>query len=557
MKHPLFRVMWLGMTVSNLGTWMNEVGVTWLMATMAPSNLMVALIQTATTLPFFLLSYPAGVMGDICNRRTVLIALHVWLLASAVALTLITARELTTEWWLLLLTFCLGAGNAMMRPSWTANIPSFAPRGELANAITLNSLSTNLSKAAGPAIGGLLVASAGPVAVFALNALSFLFVLGTLIRRHPRAFHVDTRLPPETFSAALRGGLRYTRHDPELRAVLVRCAASFVFISVFWSMLPVIVLRELGSSPQTYGLLVGTTGIGSLLGANLLPVLLRRLTRNQVFGTASTIFALAVLAMAWTRNYAALGLLGLVVGICWIMLFSSLVVASQATAPAWVMARVLALVMLVYGGSVAAGSALWGWLSDLFSVQASIGVAVSGMLLSLLLGRRYPIPQEGHRNLGTPAVPPVAPVSEPDLQRGPLLVTLDYPLRAGRRAAMRERLQRLRLARLRAGAECWQACELPGPPAMLRESFRVPSWLAYLRLQERLTGADRMLESELAELAGAPPVLRHLVLDGDGGDPSRSIPDSELQSGPEDRIIARRDRVSRPPVSPGQQSPRG
>ncbi len=529
MRHSLFRVMWLGMTVSNLGTWMNEVGATWLMASLAPSNLMVALIQTATTLPFFLFAYPAGVMGDICNRRTVLIALHVWLLASAVALTLMTAQEITTEWWLLLLTFFLGAGNAMMRPSWTANIPSFAPRGELSNTITLNSLSTNLSKAAGPAIGGLLVAAAGPTAVFALNALSFLFVLGVLVFRHPRAFHVDTRLPPETFSTALRGGLRYTRHDPELRAVLVRCAASFAFISVFWSMLPVIVLREMGAAPHTYGLLVGTTGIGSLIGAYLIPLLLRRLTRNQVFGAASMIFALALLAIAFTRNYALLALLGLVVGICWIMLFSSIVVASQATAPPWVMARVLALVMLVYGGSAAAGSALWGWLSDVFSVQASIGVAVSGLLLSLLLGRRYPIPQEGHRHLGTSAVPTVVPVPELDLQRGPLLVTLDYPLHHGNRTAMRKRLERLRLARLRAGAERWQACELSGPPAILRESFRTPSWLAYLRLQERLTAADRMIESELAGLAGGPPVLRHLVLDGDDNDPPRSTPDPKFQ----------------------------
>ncbi len=400
---------------------------------------------------------------------------------------------------------------------------------ELSNAITLNSLSTNISKAAGPTIAGLLLAAAGPVAVFALNAASFVFVLGTLVFRHPRAFHVQTQLPAESFATALRAGLRYTRNDPELIALLMRCIGSFLFISVFWSMLPVIVVREMGAGPQTYGLLVGGTGIGSLIGANLLPHLLRRATRNQVFGGASFVFGLALLAMAWTRDYSLLGRCSLVVGICWIMLFSSLVVASQATAPPWVMARVLALVMLVYGGSVAAGSALWGWLSDLFSVQASIGVAVSGMLLSLLLGRRYPIPQEGHRNLGTSAVPMVAPVPELDLQRGPLLVTLDYPVRDGNRAAMRERLERLRLARLRAGAERWQVCELPGPPQILRESFRVPSWLAYLRLQERLTAADRMVESELAGLAGAPPVLRHLEFDGDGSDPSRSIPGPELQ----------------------------
>ncbi len=512
MKHPLFRVMWLGMTVSNLGTWMNEVGVTWLMVSLAPSNLMVALIQTATTLPFFLLSYPAGVMGDICNRRTLLIALHVWLLISAVALTLLTYRELTTEWWLLLLTFCLGAGNAMMRPSWTANIPSFAPRNELANAITLNSLSTNLSKAAGPAIGGILVAAAGPVAVFALNAVSFLFVLGALVFRHPRDFHVDTRLPAESFGAALRGGFRYTRHDPELLAVLVRCLASFLFISVFWSLLPVIVLREMGAAPQTYGLLVGATGIGSLLGANLLPVLLRRLTRNQVFGAATLVFGLALLAIAWTRDYLLLGLLVLVVGICWIMLFSSLVVASQSTAPGWVMARVLALVMLVYGGSVAAGSALWGWLSDLFGVQASIGIAVVGMLASLFLSRRYPIAPDGHRDLGAAAPPPLpAHTADLDHGRGPVMVTLDYRVPAGSRTLVLGQLEQMRLIRQRGGAWFWQVFDDPDRPDTLREIFLVESWIQYLRQRERLTNSARAAEQRLAELAGGPPRIRHFI----------------------------------------------
>lgn len=512
MKHPLFRVMWLGMTVSNLGTWMNEVGVTWLMASMAPSNLMVALIQTATTLPFFLLSYPAGVMGDICNRRTVLIALHVWLLVSAVALTLLCYRELTTEWWLLLLTFCLGAGNAMMRPSWTANIPSFAPRTELANAITLNSLSTNLSKAAGPAIGGVLVAAAGPVAVFALNAVSFVFVLGTLIFHHPRTFHVDTRLPAESFVGALCGGLRYTRHDPELLAVLMRCLASFLFISVFWSMLPVIVLREMGAAPQTYGLLVGATGIGSLIGAYLLPLLLRRLTRNQVFGGASLVFGLTLLAIAWTRNYALLSILTLVVGVCWIMLFSSIVVASQSTAPSWVMARVLALVMLVYGASVAAGSALWGWLSDVLSIKVSISIAVCGLLASLLLGRRYPIAQEGHRDLSMTAPSPLPqPHTELDHGRGPVMVTLDYSVSAENRTEVLGHLRNLRSIRQRSGAWFWEVFDAPDQPGVLREAFLVGSWLDYLRQRERLTGGDRAAELGIAELIGKPPRLQHFV----------------------------------------------
>ena len=503
------------MTVSNIGTWMNEVGVTWLMAHLAPSNLMIALIQTATTLPFFLLSYPAGVMGDICNRRTVLIALHVWLLLSAVALTVLAHLAMTTEWWLLLLTFALGAGNAMMRPSWSANIPSFAPRSELSNAITLNSLSTNISKAAGPAIGGVLLAAAGPTAVFAVNAASFVFVLGALVLRHPRAFHVPTQLPAEPFATALRGGLRYTRNDPELIALLVRCMGSFLFISVFWSMLPVIVLREMGAGPQVYGLLVGGTGIGSLIGANLLPQLLRRTTRNRVFGGASFVLSLALLALAWTRDYWLLGLLTVVVGICWIMLFSSIVVASQSTAPPWVMARVLALVMLVYGGSVAAGSALWGYLSDAFSIRVSIVAAVAGLLASVLLGKRYPIAQEGHRDLSRrPAEPPPAHTADLAHERGPVMVTLDYRVEPAQRAAVLDQLARMRMIRQRSGAYFWEVFDAPDRPDTVRETFLVESWLEYLRHRERLTGHDRAAEQRLLDLTGAPPRERHFVAIG-------------------------------------------
>jgi MFS family permease len=510
--YPLFRVMWLGMTVSNIGTWMNEVGVTWLMASMAPSNLMVALIQTATTLPFFLLSYPAGVMGDICNRRTVLIALHVWLLISAVALTVLAHLEMTTEWWLLLLTFCLGAGNAMMRPSWSANIPTFVPRTELSNAITLNSLSTNISKAAGPTIAGLLLAAAGPVAVFALNTASFVFVLGTLVFRHPRAFHVQTQLPAESFATALRAGLRYTRNDPELVALLMRCIGCFLFISVFWSMLPVIVVREMGAGPQTYGLLVGGTGIGSLIGANLMPYLLRRATRNQVFGGASFVLGMALLALAWARNYWLLGALTLVVGICWIMLFSSIVVASQSTAPGWVMARVLALVMLVYGGSVAIGSALWGYLSDAFSVRTSIVIAVAGLLASVLLGKRYPIAQEGHRDLSRrPAGPPPAYTAGLALERGPVMVTLDYQIDPARRETVLDQLAGMRMIRQRSGAYFWEIFDAPDRPDTVRETFLVESWLEYLRHRERLTGNDHAAEQKLLELTGSPPRERHFV----------------------------------------------
>jgi hypothetical protein len=194
------------------------------------------------------------------------------------------------------------------------------------------------------------------------------------------------------------------------------------------------------------------------------------------------------------------------------MLLSSIVVASQSTAPAWVMARVLALVMLVYGGSVAVGSALWGYLSDAFSVQASIVIAVAGLLASVLLGQRYPIAQEGHRDLSQrPAGPPPAHTVDLAHERGPVMVTLDYQIDPARRDAVLDQLASMRMIRQRSGAYFWEVFDAPDRPGSVRETFLVESWLEYLRQRERLTGHDQAAEQRLLELTGSPPRERHFV----------------------------------------------
>ncbi|MGK2914682.1 MAG: MFS transporter, partial [Porticoccaceae bacterium] len=511
LKFPLFRVMWVAMTISNIGTWMNEVGVTWLMATLAPSNLMIALIQTATTLPFFLLAYPAGTLGDIFNRRVLLVVLHLWMLASAVLLALLTHQGMASEWWLLALTFALGAGNAMMRPPWSANIPTFAPPEQLSNAVTLNSLSTNISKAIGPAIGGVLISASGPALVFALNAISFVFVILALVFRHPKVANHHSTLPMERFVAATKAGVRYIANEPDLRAVLVRCSACFVFISSYWSMMPVIAIREMGASAQTYGLLIGATGLGSIIGATALPAMRRNITHNRQFDVGSLVFAVGLLAIAVVRDYWLLALLSVLIGICWIVLFSTIVVTAQLLTPSWVLARILSIVMLVYGGTTAAGSALWGHLSDIFNVRTSLFIAAPGLLLSLLLSRKFPIPQERSRDLSV-----LLPSPEPEYftrvspAAGPVMVILEYCVEIDRQPDFLVLMDRVRPLRKRNGAFFWALFQNPEQPDCFQETFLVESWLDYLRQRERATASDRALEQKVVASAGQP-LVRHYV----------------------------------------------
>ena len=269
LRHRVFRMLWIASVVSNIGSWMHEVGAGWLMTSLAPSPLMVALVQAATTAPVFLLALPAGALADIVDRRRYLITSQVWMMVTAATLGVLTLAGVTTAPILLLLTFALGIGTAMMMPAWGAITPELVQRAELQAAIGLNTMGMNVARSVGPALAGLIVAAAGSGMVFILNAVSFLAVIAALKSwQRPQSM---SELPAERVAGAIRAGLRYARHSPELRAVLTRGAGFFVFASASWALLPLIVRQELNSGPGTYGLFLACMGLGAIAGALLLP----------------------------------------------------------------------------------------------------------------------------------------------------------------------------------------------------------------------------------------------------------------------------------------------
>jgi len=513
LHHRVFRMLWIASVVSNIGSWMHEVGAGWLMTSLAPSPLMVALVQAATTAPVFLLALPAGALADIVDRRRYLIASQVWMMITAATLGALTLSGMTTATILLIFTFALGIGTAMMMPAWGAITPELVQRSELQAAIGLNTIGMNVSRSVGPALAGLIVAAAGPGMVFILNAISFLAVIAALKRwqRPP----TESELPAERVFGAIRAGLRYARHSPELRAVLTRGASFFVFASASWALLPLIVRQELNSGPGTYGLFLACLGIGAIAGALLLPRVRTRVSRDTIVAGATGLYSIAMLALAHSGNVYAAGAAMLLTGVAWISVVSSLMTAAQTALPSWVRARGLALFWVVFMGGMAAGSALWGQIASWVGIPYALTVAAVGALVGIAATWQYRIGQHDVADL-SPSIywPTPMMVDDLEIDRGPVMVTVEYridPARADEFAKIMH--QQMRRIRRRDGAFMWELFNDIDDPDHMVECFMVESWFEHLRQHERATVADReVIEKTRAfHLGSELPKVTHLV----------------------------------------------
>ena len=492
LQNGLFRSLWIATIVSNVGTWMQDVGAGWLMTSLSPSPSMVALVEAADSIPVMLLALPAGALADIIDRRRLLIAIQVYLLIVAGALGILTLLDVTTAWVLLGFTFALGVGAAMMMPAWSAIVPDLVRTDELSSAVALNSVAINASRAIGPALAGLLVAAVGAWLVFILNALSYIGILAVLLRW--RREHHKSTLPAERFLSALRVGLRFVMHTEALQVVLIRGIGFFVFASATWALFPLIVRQQLGRGPEIYGLLLTGIGLGAVTGAMLLPRLRAKLSRDALVAAASALYALAALALAHVHDVALLAVAMLATGIAWISILSALQVTAQMTLPPWVSARGLAAFGVVFMGGMALGSILWGQDATLIGIPAALTTAAVGMALAIVLTWRFRLGV--HRVLDfTPSMdwplPLLAETPEPDV---PVMVSIDYRIQPDKRIEFVAAMQGLREMRRRNGAYFWQLFHASEDPSHYVEVFMDESWLEHLRQHERVSVADREIQ---------------------------------------------------------------
>jgi MFS family permease len=510
--YTAFRWLWIASIASNVGTWMQNVGAAWMMTTLAHSALLVALVQTATNLPVFLLGIPAGAIADIVDRRKLLIVTQGWMLAAALALGILTLSGATGAWTLLWLTFALGLGSTMNGPAWQAIMPELVPKKELPAAIALNSMGFNLARSIGPALGGVVVFAVGAGAAFILNAVSFVGVMLVLYLWRRKPEHSPTS--PESVGAAIYAGMRYVRFAPPMHAVLLRSGTFVISASALWCILPLVAKDELHSQSSGFGLLLGCLGVGSILGALTIGRLRQLFSFNAIATSSVAVFGLMNIAMAYLGGFGTVALALMVAGIAWMALNSTLNTAAQTSLPAWVRARGLGVYLLVFQGAMAVGSVIWGEIATRFGLRTTLLVAGIALLVAAAATSRLRLtaPRDADTTLSNHwPEPPLLVERHPE--HGPVLVTVEYFIDPTRGAEFTAIMQGVRRFRRRDGAIRWSLYEDAGTPGRYLETLVVESWAEHLRQHSRATVADRGVETKawaFLVLEG-PPKVTHWI----------------------------------------------
>ena len=518
LRNTTFRILWLANLVAWLGTWLQNTGAGWLMTSLAPQPLIVAMVQAATIMPVFLLALPGGALADIVDRRLFLIGAQLWTITAAAILATLTVAHAMTAFWLLALTFAIGIGSALTAPAWSAIVPELVRREDLVQAIAMNGIGFNLTRAVGPALAGFLILLGGTSLAFSLYAVSIVAVLAALFSWHRgRKF---TGLPREHLLSAMRAGVRFVRNTPAIQAAMLRTIAYSVPASAPWALLPLFVRHNLGLGPGMYGVILGTMGIGGVTSGMLLPRVRGHLGRGATVIGCTIFSCTGIVLLGFARHWSLAAAGMLLFGVGWTSAYATIQAAAQLVCPPWVRARSLAIYQLAQNGALTAGSFGWGWLGGQIGLSTTLLVAGSvGFVLAFAV-RNFSIDQIVPRTEAAPVAPPPPPEAPaaalvPMLRRarGRVMETVHYQVEPSQRDAFLAVMAEVRKVRGRAGAMFWQLYEDVAHPEDWMEVWSVPNWTDHLREAMRLSEEDK------AALARATAFR----CGGDGPRPARYI----------------------------------
>jgi MFS family permease len=510
LRGQTFRNLLIADIFSDVGTFMQSVGAAWLMVSLQAGPMYVALTQTASALPFFLFALPAGALGDICDRRKLILFTEIWMALVAIALAALVITGFISPWLLLVLTFALSAGDAVETPTWRAVLPELVAKEDLEAAAALNGIEFNLARATGPGLAGVLIAAFGVGTAFVVNAMSFIGVIFVVARwKRP---HRKRTAPAERVVGATMAALRYVRYSTGIRALTIRAGVVMFFASALLALLPT-VAHNVSGSPIAFGLLLGCFGAGAVLGAFVLQPARARWPTETVASAGVAILGVATIVVGILRQLPALSVVMLVGGAAWIIFISLVTALVQKLAPDWVRARVLAVFILLFQGGMAAGSAVWGTVAQHAGVPTALMWAGIGAIATTGLGLVWRLPDT------TVDVTPWnhwrMPVIADELQfgpeSGPVLVTVEYLVNREHASDFLKAMHRYERVRRRDGASRWGIYRDTEHPDQFVETFIVPSWAEHLRQHERITRADRGLEERINSYSLKEPTVRHLI----------------------------------------------
>jgi len=510
LARPLFLALWAAVLLTNIGNWMETVGAQWLIVSRPNSGLLVALVQTADTLPVMILALPAGVLADVFDRRVLLLVTQVFVAVVAIVETSLTAAGLITPALLLVITLLNGAASGITAPAWQAMIPDILERSELRAAAVLSSVSVNIGRAIGPAVAGILIAFVGVAPVFGVNAATLVMFSAVLL--WIRVPTHRSSLGRERFVPALRAGRDYVRWSPYTRTVLVRAALFLLPAIALWALLPLVATNILALDAAGYGILLAALGTGAIVGVVVVGRFRRRVSDDRLIKVASVMYAATMAALVLVPNLVLAVVVLLVAGGAWLAVLSTVNATLQLFLPTWVRARGLAVYVMVLFGAQAIGAASWGLVAQFVGVFDALLVAAAVMVVLAIASLRWPLRDVSGIDRTTVAPWPEARLAfRPDLDIGPVLISTEYVVPAANAEPFIAAMESVGRSRRRSGASNWNLYRDGADPRRFVETFEVPSWDVHLRQHvERLTGSDAEAERRAESLATSVSEVRHL-----------------------------------------------
>ena len=506
LRHIAFRRIWSASLLSNLGLLIQAVGAAWAMTQMTSSADKVALVQTALMLPVMLIAMPAGAIADMYDRRVVSLVALVIALSGASALTVLSWMGLVTPNSLLALCFVVGSGMALLGPAWQSSVTEQVPADMLPAAVALNGISYNIARSFGPAIGGIVVATAGAMAAFAANAILYLPLMAALFLW--RRESAPSRLPRERLNRAIVSGVRYIANSPSIKIVLIRTLVTGLIGGSISALMPLVARDLLHGGAQTYGIMLGAFGMGAVIGALNISEVRKRMSGEAAVRACAISMGGAIAAVALSHGKVLTAAALVVAGAAWMLAVALFNIGVQLSAPRWVAGRSLAIFQAAISGGIAIGSWGWGRLTDAAGVEVALLASAGLMLLSPLLGFWLKMPRVGARNEDAEVL------ADPEVQlsltarSGPLVVEIEYRVAQDNARAFHNVMQDVQLSRQRNGAYGWSIARDIADPELWTERYHCPTWHDYLRQRSRSTQSERELHQRAMDFHLGPDPVR-------------------------------------------------